>query len=150
MDGFRWDTIAYADRLGTFLQHAIKRHVFQLFVGRERVHASGVENLIDQKVEAVEIFQHVLVEAGSLLVAHLTPAQGLQAEFHGRNRRLELVGHTVEEIRLPLVEIDRLDGEDEINNHAGQESGDKDRAHGEQRPVQPGKTRVRQRSEDGQ
>lgn len=96
---------------------------------------AGVQQLVNEAIEAVEIVDHAAVEAFALLLAHLPSAERLQVELHRGDGRLELVGHTVDEVRLPAVEIDSFDREHEVDDRAGQQHADERRAERKQRVV---------------
>ena len=98
---------------------------------------AGVEQLVDQAVEPVEVVDHAAVEVAALFLADLAAGERLQIELHRGDRRLQLVGHAVDEVRLPPVEIDRLDREHQVDDRAGQEHADEGRADRQQGPIDP-------------
>ena len=137
-----------ADRVGGHaIVHAHRRRAvaqqlgqldlfFILAVGTLGVQPSGVEHLVDQVVEPLQVFEHEAVEVGLQLLAHLVAAEGLQVELHRRDGRLQFVGDAVDEVRLPAGKVDGLDRQDQVEHHADHQQQDERRADRQQRPIE--------------
>ena len=128
--------IAEADGPGAVLQQRPEQDVLHVGVGAADIEAARVQQLVDQPVQPVEVFQHELVEVGLFLLAHLAAVERLQVELHRGDGGFQFVGDAVDEVRLPPAEIDRLDGEDQVDDHAGQQQADERGAQREQDPIQ--------------
>ena len=76
------------------------------------------------------------IEARLLLLRHLAAVERLQVELHGGDGGFQFVGDAVDEVGLPPVEIDRLDREDQVDDHAGQQHPDERGAQRQQDPKQ--------------
>ena len=91
-------------RVRAVLQQRPEQNVFHVGVGAAGIEAARVEQLSDEAVQAVEVFQHELIEARLLLLRHLAAMERLQVELHGGDGGFQFVGDAVDEVGLPPAE----------------------------------------------
>ena len=142
--------IAEADGPRTVLQQRPEQNVFDVGVGAAGIEAARVQQLGDEAVQPVEVFQHELIEARLLLLRHLAAVERLQVELHRGDGGFQFVGDAVDEVGLPPAEIDRLDREDQVDDHAGQQHPDERGPQREQDPIQGSQPTAPQRPEHAQ
>jgi hypothetical protein len=96
------------------------------------------QDLVDGALEAGEVLAHLLEEALAPLRRDAVPVQGVHEEPERGQGRLHLVGDTVEEVLLALVEAHLAHQPDADQQEAGDEQREEEPAEDEQHPVHPG------------
>jgi len=92
--------------------------------------------MVDQRVQTLDIVQHVTHEALLLFGADTTPFEGLQIQLQGGERRFQLMRDTVDEIGLPSVQVDGLDRQPQVEYDADQHENQKGCPDRQQGPVE--------------
>ena len=136
--------IVHAHACRAASQQFIQRDVFILLARSIGLEPPGVEHLVDQVVEPLQVFEHEAVKVGLQLHTDVVAAEGLQVELHRCDRRLELVGDAVDEIGLSAGKVDGLDRKDQIEHHADHQQQDERGTDRQQRPINARKLGVLQ------
>jgi hypothetical protein len=68
-----------------------------------------IEQLIDESIETVNVFQHSAIKLLPLLAVNRTTVESLEIELQGSDGSLQFVRDGIDEIALTSVEIDVLD-----------------------------------------
>ncbi len=130
----RRQAIPRENLLHATLQQQIQLDVFAIFLGGRLFQMAGLQDVIDQVVEPLNVFQHVAVEGGLFAGADLAAVEGLGIELERRDRRLQLMRDAVDEVRLPPREIDGLHRQGQVEHDAAQHQTKQSGAHRQQNP----------------
>src|SRR5690606_39317986 len=96
---------------------------------------SRLEDVVDERRQAVDVLEHHPAELLALRRVELGPAERLETELQGRERALELVRHRIDEAVLAsyLEDLPReIDAEDDDHRHdddAGERAEDEQADH---------------------
>ena len=99
-------------------------------------------------VEAFDILKHGLVEIPLLFLGQGASRKRLQMQLEGGDRAFQFMGHRIDKVALPAIQIDLLDTQYEIENDPGDDAGKHRRPDTQQRPI--GSEDVDQDPADGQ
>ena len=134
LDDLGGQVVSQAGGAGAGTQHFGQ---FDVAFGFDRllIEPGGVEQVVDQGVEPLDVVEHEAIEIGLPLFVDVPPAERLQIELQRGDRRFQLVRYAVDEVRLPPVEADFLDRNQQVQHHAHQHQHQKRGSHGQQSPI---------------
>lgn len=105
------------------------------WVGLLLLQPSHVEQLVDQSVQAVDVFHHGPIELDPLFSFYRTTVKCLKIEFQGCDWGFEFVGDRVDKVALSSIQVDVLDDPDQVQDDSHQDKNEHDRADAQQDPV---------------
>ena len=97
--------------------------------------ARSCQHLLDRCIEPVQIFSHTPEELGPLYGIGIVTTQGVEVEPERRQGRLHLVGHSVEEGMLALVESHLANQPQAHPHEPDHHDEEEERAQHQQQPV---------------
>ena len=121
-DRRRFVSLMVSTRRSTaFVQHRFQSNIFRFRLSPDGVQATDFEQLSDQVVQAIEFLPHHMIKLRPLFICHRPHFQRFQIQLQRSDRRLQFVSDAVDEIRLPLIQPDFLDDQEQVERESDED-----------------------------